>query len=286
MLTCCSVANVSSIRFLAQKLMHYNSFDCFTSRYKQYQSTSSMLDNKVAPSHSCGLWVQASYINHSCNNNAMRTFAGDLMIVRASKDIDAGCEVTWDYVDTGGTTYKDIEEKLKPWGFSCTCSICQDGRATPTSVIAQRCSLRQKIKAMFDKKSMGPYIQQIVQLLKSLSDTYKTPAFEAPRTLLWDLQFILAQKYFSQEKWIKSLETTSDALASLGFVVVGINSSPANFTIIKWGMMNGSVPMILSLLQFCFGMIGCKNKVKKAKGYLKVVYKILVGDDSIMPKDF
>lgn len=47
--------------------------------------------------HSCGVWPLASYINHSCNSNARRAFIGDMMIVRATRDLAPDEEINFWY---------------------------------------------------------------------------------------------------------------------------------------------------------------------------------------------
>ncbi|KAA8532961.1 hypothetical protein F0562_032922 [Nyssa sinensis] len=49
--------------------------------------------------HGVGLWVLASFINHSCNPNARRLHIGDYLIVHASRDVKAGEEITFAYFD-------------------------------------------------------------------------------------------------------------------------------------------------------------------------------------------
>lgn len=44
--------------------------------------------------HSCGIWLKASYTNHSCCSNARRAFIGDMMIVRAAQDLEPNTEIT------------------------------------------------------------------------------------------------------------------------------------------------------------------------------------------------
>ena len=54
--------------------------------------------------HSCGVWPTASYINHSCRKSATRAFIGDVMIVRATRGIPTGSEVTFRYQPPGAGT--------------------------------------------------------------------------------------------------------------------------------------------------------------------------------------
>ncbi|XP_076952353.1 methyltransferase FGSG_00040-like [Bidens hawaiensis] len=74
--------------------------------------------------HGVGLWVLASFINHSCNPNAKRYHIGDHVVVHASRDIKEGEEITLGYFDVF-TPLKTRKEMAKNWGFDCHCKRCK-----------------------------------------------------------------------------------------------------------------------------------------------------------------
>ncbi|XP_076941726.1 methyltransferase FGSG_00040-like [Bidens hawaiensis] len=74
--------------------------------------------------HGVGLWVLASFINHSCNPNAKRFHIGDHVIVHASRDIKEGEEITLGYFDVFAPL-KTRKEMGKNWGFDCQCKRCK-----------------------------------------------------------------------------------------------------------------------------------------------------------------
>ncbi|KAE8683054.1 ATP/GTP-binding family protein, putative isoform 1 [Hibiscus syriacus] len=65
-----------------------------------------------------GLWILASFINHSCNPNARRLHVGDYVMVHASRDVKAGEEITFMYFDTLSPFEKRAEMSMS-WGFNC-----------------------------------------------------------------------------------------------------------------------------------------------------------------------
>ncbi|KAF2859595.1 SET domain-containing protein [Piedraia hortae CBS 480.64] len=81
-------------------------------------------------SFGAGLWVRAAYINHSCEPNAEREFVGDLIVIRATRTIEEGEEVTIRYTELEG--YKERREVLfRDWGFECICERClKEGEKT------------------------------------------------------------------------------------------------------------------------------------------------------------
>lgn len=80
--------------FFICRIVALNSFGCpLNSRESHINPT----PEKNRAFHSSGIWPQASYINHSCLSNARRSFVGDMMIVRASRNLPPDTELTWWY---------------------------------------------------------------------------------------------------------------------------------------------------------------------------------------------
>ncbi|RZC80937.1 hypothetical protein C5167_043538 [Papaver somniferum] len=71
-----------------------------------------------------GLWILASFINHSCEPNARRLHVGDHLLVHASRDIKAGEEILFGYFDVL-TPLSKRNEMSKTWGFHCQCNRCR-----------------------------------------------------------------------------------------------------------------------------------------------------------------
>jgi hypothetical protein len=72
---------------------------------------------------STGLWILASYMNHSCVSNTKKEYLGDPMVLRATRPILSGEEITHSYDETS-----DYDERsaalMKTWGFKCNCALC------------------------------------------------------------------------------------------------------------------------------------------------------------------
>ncbi|KAK8112542.1 hypothetical protein PG984_013068 [Apiospora sp. TS-2023a] len=74
----------------------------------------------------CGIWPHASMINHACDANSIHSFMGDLMIIRAAKDIKKGEELTIIYNYQAGTDPRKLQETLKlNYAFRCQCAACR-----------------------------------------------------------------------------------------------------------------------------------------------------------------
>ncbi|TIA63867.1 hypothetical protein D6C77_01814 [Aureobasidium pullulans] len=71
----------------------------------------------------CAVFTRTSFINHSCLGNAERSFMGDIIILRANKDIPAGAEITVPYKNVNGD-YHLLKSSLNMWDFQCRCKLC------------------------------------------------------------------------------------------------------------------------------------------------------------------
>ncbi|PIN13291.1 Histone-lysine N-methyltransferase [Handroanthus impetiginosus] len=79
---------------------------------------------KNADYQGIGLWILASFINHSCDPNVRRLHIGDHVVVHASRDVKAGEELTFAYFDVL-SPLNSRREMAKNWGFKCMCKRCK-----------------------------------------------------------------------------------------------------------------------------------------------------------------
>lgn len=83
--------------------------------------------SKAQPStalNNSALFLAPSLINHSCLPNCFRVHVGDVVLIRASRAIRAGEELTVSYVPVD-SSQSDRKASLARWGFVCTCPRCQ-----------------------------------------------------------------------------------------------------------------------------------------------------------------
>lgn len=109
--------------FRLQRILELNIFN-YDARYFVSETKERLDVETGAPS--TGLWYHASYINHSCLNNAAFTFIGDLMVVRAIKPIAKNTEILIAYIGPRSIGKGCRKCGLrKYWGFTCTCALCK-----------------------------------------------------------------------------------------------------------------------------------------------------------------
>ena len=230
-----------------------------------------------------GLWPQASYINHSCTSNAFRAFIGDIMIVRAARDIDEGAEITFWYFNPSRLGTTELQKMFKNWEFECDCAVCGERKAMGTKCHAKRIALKERTVKVFDSSISGKLkVKQVEGYLRQLNKTYQRPAEDVPRLLLWKPQLSVAKAYsrLSDNSAEKVLESVAKALIAVGFVVEGLDISTKEFEIIKWGIFDGLLVEAFMLARDAFADSGALGNAKRAEEYARIAFKISVGEDS------
>jgi hypothetical protein len=266
-------------RFLVNRIVALNTFGCPVSSLATHKDCLTNKTKEENPFNSCGIWTQASYINHSCMNTAHRAFIGDLMIVRASRDLEPGTEITFWYHSPISSDVKAVQKKLEHWGFVCDCALCLDFRKTKAAVILERQKLLENMKRAFEGPC-GIQIDKVERLLGALDRTYTRRADEVPRLLLWDPQLALTRAYAAQKNMIKTLDSSKKVLASLGFIVVGADSSPTSFAVIKWGLIIDHLVETFLSVRTAFAAMGVREDSRHAEQYARTTYNILVGEEA------
>ncbi|KAH6642926.1 hypothetical protein C7974DRAFT_386403, partial [Boeremia exigua] len=265
--------------FLVEKIMGFNVFGCPLSSLETHKSTAANDSKTQAAYHSCGIWTQASYINHSCMQNARRSFIGDMMIVRATRDLQPGEEITFWYHMPSGEPLK-AQEKLKNWQFVCDCAICQDDATTEATVHAERKKLLKELQQVFQPSpQQNLKLGKAKRLLKALNDTYQRSMDEVPRLLVWDPQALLTRIYLVQGKIEKALGSFQQTLSLLGFSVAGADCTPEPFRIVRWGLFVDHLIEAFLQAREAFMAIGSWGDSETARVYAKVAFKIVVGED-------
>lgn len=264
-----------------ERAISLNSFGCPLSSINSHKKIRDHKNEPETAYHSCGIWIQASYINHSCTSNARRAFIGDMMIVRATRDLEKNTELSIWYHSPDRRNPKDLQGKLKHWGFECACSICSDVKSTAPVVMRKRDMLRNNVEKLIKEASLrSGTLQKIERLIDELNQTYSQPADKIPRLLVWDPQLALAQAYASRNQTTKCLVAAGKVLTLLGFVITGTDSPKTPFSISRWGMLQDHLVETFMLLCNMFLVTKAVSNSKKAGEYARTAYKMVVGEDA------
>lgn len=150
--------------------------------------------------------------------------AGDMMIVRATRDIAQDEEILSPYViaDADNTVTQKQYETI--WGFTCKCHLCTLEAETPEAERKERQAAIAEAKSFFEKNSPASptkaSITQAEQLLKKIGKTYDEEAFQgSPRLGLVDVGIWLCRAYQTTHAAAKLTGQAEAVLGNLGFQI-------------------------------------------------------------------
>jgi tetratricopeptide (TPR) repeat protein len=180
-----------------------------------------------------GLWVTASYFNHACDANAVSAFQGDCIILRATKDIEKGQEVTMSYRSRDFDYVENQQRLQKTWKFKCDCTMCAADAQTSAADRRQRQGLIKEMTAFveehepsFQYNSDKAAIAAAEKLYAKLDATYDNKAFKnVPRPALAELVKWLCGAYTSHQNNHKILPTAIKILQDCGYAVKVVGQS-------------------------------------------------------------
>jgi tetratricopeptide (TPR) repeat protein len=137
---------------------------------------------------STGLWIRASYINHSCIPNTKKDFVGDLIIFRAIGRIAGGEEITHSYENS--SDYESRKANIrKTWNFECRCQLCLVEGEESEDVRERRRQAEGKVNSFVEANS--PYrasrimVGKAKMVRRTLNDTYDEKSYQGlPRRAL------------------------------------------------------------------------------------------------------
>jgi hypothetical protein len=145
---------------------------------------------------STGLWIQASYINHSCIPNSRREYIGDLMLIYATKPIAAGEEIFSSYNQSSDYDTRQAA-LMTTWNFVCNCRLCVAEMKDDPVAKEKRRQLEREADAFVDTEhwvgARRLTISKARRLAKAIEDTYDSERFK-------DIPHIASHKI---QEWLK-----------------------------------------------------------------------------------
>ncbi|KXS97915.1 hypothetical protein AC578_4372 [Pseudocercospora eumusae] len=136
--------------------------------------------NTVSTDTGSGLWCHTSYANHSCVPNAEKSIVGDLVVLRANRDIERREEILISYGE-----YTDQEDKQQAfnmiWGFHCKCELCKAEETMSKENKSTREKLRAQITTPLPENITATSISETKTLATDLEATYTPTPPNIPR---------------------------------------------------------------------------------------------------------
>ena len=178
-------------------------------------------------------------MKHSCLPNASRAFLGDLLILRACRDIKKGEHVSVSHVNSSIPLPERKAELTQPPGTPCDCAFCVIEEKEGQRMRQRRVDLVQKVKALSerappqslrtdagrDEKNspsndvVREVVTEVSKICDELEATYSQPAYLAPRfPLLEPLSYLFScYLYLGPDSTEDALKANARYFGALGF---------------------------------------------------------------------
>ena len=243
-----------------------------------------------------------SCMNHACIPNVHGSYYGEMLIVRAARDIAADEELFINYCPFGTVTSR--QETLNHWGFQCTCQACTEEPKTSSQQLHDREAIydilgqiRGKVAKKYNafcyteaaqhpesqreqhvraRKQFSKEVDELLALWHNefgkLDSTFSAAPTINPRYENGRLLLDLAQFHYRAKKWSACKDCALQALSSLGF---DINDSG---TVARWGVTCDAAVTMAALLYKSAKELGAST-LQQFEKTVKTIYLIVIGED-------
>jgi hypothetical protein len=264
----------TTTRSFAENRIIYNNFGFPILTHEYHYSISHT--PTLVPDDLCGsrgVWIKASYINHSCYPMVRRSFIGDMMIFRAQQDVPADTELKFGYI-SGLEELDERQSKLKDYGFDCDCQICTSEKNTSGKKMKRRMAICEEIVDIFEKGA-STSLQTYTNLLDRMEATYvNPPTVEYRRAMITPLTNIITGCLTSGLP-LQVIELVHRLLFALGFETEVTKHS---FRVLRWGFLIDEI--VISLVDLCDAYADVEPRLlADAEGVAKKCYLIMCGED-------
>lgn len=244
----------------------------------------SMVEKWKHPITTCGIWLLASRLNHSCAGNRRASFIGDMQIVRATMDIPAATELLAWYRDPQPLqSYTDVQKEVEKWGFTCECKLCKDRKATPQRDLARRAVLDQLLISAMAVRSLVS-TKQVLAVIKLMEETYPLTSTASICLELVAPYFVLGTCTLAAGKLEDGVNMIVQGLEALGYSVrvqlFATKRKKPRLEVERWGVTNELVCWAFTRLSEAKGL--APKICDQAKQYAEITYLMVVGESETM----
>ncbi|OAA78828.1 TPR domain protein [Akanthomyces lecanii RCEF 1005] len=233
------------------------------------------------------VWLKASSMNHACYPNCSRVFIGDMVIVRAARDLAAGTELSVAYSPPVmlETASQVKYMTMAAWEFTCTCHLCEARQhAADQAADGQRTIIKDSTEAISHSTppANSEHGMRLYSDIVAKYPSYAGPNL-APCIKAWPLVWF---HELSLRTLNKGPEAVIDGIAG-GLRVAGfvVSYSRDKFEIEKWGMLQSRLPEILARLYQAYRRV--KLHVCPAiKKYARTAFFVMTGEDETFGQMF
>ena len=261
----------------------FNSFDYFPSQKAAHWNAIKKPEHELPVAESkdgcMGIWITASLINHSCLPSVQQSMCGDMIILRATRNLPKDTELRLNYCGTTENV-EDREEHLKQYDFICCCALCTCQRKTTPKTQKARSEAYKRIIERFKSDEPTDMATYFI-LLTNVSKTFDTNPAEEPRRILINPAINLISASSDTPAADSSLKeyVTKVGLLLLKGLGWDIKTNASKFQVKRWGLVTDEVVAVLADMWTAYG-VTCLSIVKEVEAVLRTAYRIMVGEEA------
>jgi hypothetical protein len=207
---------------------------------------------------------------------------GDLILLRATRDISAGEEITAQYI-TPELTVQDRQQKYKEtWGFECDCHLCEIDGSFGNDAEQDRMAIFEDLKSMAQKLGTKPptttALKKFAKRLRDLESLYSDDAYaHLPKLFLVHPTLFLTEAWRGVNNTDKTIEYASRLLRYFG---IETHIQGNNFTILQNnGLVNVECVRALKYLAQGYITKGQSEVADSIMDVARVWFRIITGAD-------
>ena len=220
-----------------------------------------------------GIWLKASYINHSCNPTIHRSFISDVIILRAQTHIARDTEVYIDYTSCLDSV-SQRRKYLSKYGFHCECQRCVSEAGTSQAELKLREKRVREIETLkIGEGGVGLGYYHMKTL--AIDATYTNAPSVEPRLALVSPLLNLLSAAQMEDMHGFAILIICRVLRALGWVV----ADPLYFDIWRWGFFTNEIVVLMTDLALAFEAKGQLWSRDVAERVAKKCYLIICGED-------
>ncbi|KDQ17930.1 hypothetical protein BOTBODRAFT_143664, partial [Botryobasidium botryosum FD-172 SS1] len=170
------------------------------------------------------LYLLPSLFNHACAATANWYHFGEVMVIRAVRDLEEGEELTIAYVE--GHTAWERQAALKKHRFTCSCPLCDADRKDGEAACGRRSELMLKAGAQRSLAEGTLNLAGVRKYVCEVEGTYASargpvrPASSRARQRLADAYLALTNKTSDHISLVQSIAMRMATLEGLGMIIL------------------------------------------------------------------
>lgn len=204
--------------WLAEAIRRKN---CFSAPLSTRDETRPRHHGAGGVSQTKGLWPHASHMNHSCVPNTARSFLGDMLVSRATRDIAEGEELLQSYTSIKAQ-HGRRQAEFRAWGFECACALCRGEARSASERDARRVQLLAQVEKLANKKPPRGIlpeatIRSMEKMTKEMEEAHEAEVYDGlPRLMMVYPTMWLLEAYKGRKNHAKVVATALRVLRNFG----------------------------------------------------------------------